>query len=172
MDRVSIYITLIFFLLIISPLWSAIKNLYNFIVGCINTSKKTMILNDELNNLSKREFEMWCSKFLKGNDFEEVQLSAEGSEIKCSKNGIPYYVDCRKSLNNRPISLNIEDIKIMVGAMVGNNIKNGIIITTGKISDEALRFIETLPEGISIKYFEGEYFNIELYSLDYVPVIN
>ena len=73
-----------------------------------------------------------------------------GKDIICEKNSEKFYVECKRySISD---SITAFEIEKLLGAMICDNINNGIIITTGTISDEAKSILNKIekPYNISI----------------------
>lgn len=132
-------------------------------------------LREELYNLSPREFELWCGDFLKGKGYTGVTVSPPGPDggvdIKCFYNEEEVYVECKRYYykNNAPFKVDKDVVRKLVGAMEGNAIKHGMIITTGIATSGALEFIKTLPEEYTIDVFQGDTFDLvyEVESFDF-----
>lgn len=106
-----------------------------------------------VHRLTPREFEIWCSEYLSKLGFTNVTLLPlgpnGGKDIICEKDSEKYYVECKRySLNNSISPLQIENL---LGAMISDNINNGIIITTGTISDDVRSILSKINKPYNIK---------------------
>jgi len=113
--------------------------------------------NNQLYNLVHRltphEFEIWCSEYLSQLGFTNIFLLPlgpdGGKDIICEKDSQKFYVECKRySLNNSISTLQVEKL---LGAMISNNINNGIIITTGTISDDVNSILSKINKPYNIK---------------------
>ena len=113
--------------------------------------------NNQLYNLVHRltphEFEIWCSEYLSKLGFNNIILLPlgpdGGKDIICEKGSEKFYVECKRySLNN---SISILQVEKLLGAMISDNINNGIIITTGSISDDVKSILSKVNEPYNIK---------------------
>lgn len=154
------------FILLGKFLMNTLNSVIELLINLIDLNKK-IILRNELYNLSPREFELWCGDFLKSNNYENVVVSPVGPDggvdIKCTKNEVPIYVECKRYVLHKKASFKVDAaiVKKLLGAMTADKVFHGIIITTGIITEDALVFINTLPKSISIKYYDGSFFNTE-----------
>ena len=120
-------------------------------------SDKNFEGNNPLYNLVHRltphEFEIWCSEYLSQLGFTNIILppSVEdgGKDIICEKDSEKFYVECKRySLNN---SISILQVEKLLGAMISDNIHNGIIITTGTVSDDVKSTLSKINKPYNIK---------------------
>lgn len=127
-----------FIIILFSPLiGKLIKNLFLYI-----KSYKAFKIDTPLYNLAyrltPREFEIWCSEYLSNLGFSNIVLlplgSDGGKDIICEKDSDKFYVECKKYHGDNSISQ--FHIEKLLGTMIADNINNGIIITTGSISDD------------------------------------
>jgi len=129
----------------------------------------------DLYNLTPSEFEDWCSFLLRRLGYRNVivtpSTSDGGKDIVCQKDGEIYYVECKKYLfkelaehlekNGHSGELNPqlvgrEVLQKFVGAMVGDRVYNGLVITTSDFHDNALEYVSTLPERYKIELIDGK----------------
>lgn len=120
-------------------------------------SYKNLEGNNQLYNLVHRltphEFEIWCSEYLSQLGFTNIILLPlgpdGGKDIICEKDSQKFYVECKRySLNN---SISILQVEKLLGAMISDNINNGIIITTGTISDDVKSTLSKINKPYNIK---------------------
>lgn len=157
--------TILFIIVVFSSIKLILKviSLIKFYVkesNDIKRLKEGKLSLSDLDNLSPKEFQLWCASFLKKEGFIDISINNDDSynSILCSKNDDTYYAECIKSYEHRNInySVNIEYCRKLVGAMIGHNIKKGIIITTGVVTKEAMEYISSLPESYSITVYDGK----------------
>lgn len=124
----------------------------------IKRLKEGKLSLSDLNNLSPKEFQLWCASFLKKEGFIDVSMNYDDTckNIICSKNDDTYYAKCIKCYQCKDMNhfVTTEVCRQLVGAMVGDNIKKGIIVTTGSITKEAIDYISSLPESYSITVYD------------------
>lgn len=136
---------------------SRIKFTYN-----IKRLKHGILNIDDIHDLTPNEFEHWCGDFLKKQGFKDVYVTPkspdEGKDIVCEKNNKKYYVECKKYANSRNAKFKVTKniCKKLVGAMVGDGIANGIIITTGIFTKDSLEYINTLPAQYDFILYDGK----------------
>lgn len=112
------------------------------------------LLSNLAYRLTPHEFEIWCSEYLSNIGFNNIVVLPlgpdGGKDIICEKNSEKFYVECKRySISD---SITAFEIEKLLGAMICDNINNGIIITTGTISDEAKSILNKIekPYNISI----------------------
>ena len=112
------------------------------------------LLSNLAHRLTPHEFEIWCSEYLSNIGFNNIVVLPlgpdGGKDIICEKNSEKFYVECKRySIYD---SITAFEIEKLLGAMICDNINNGIIITTGTISDEAKSILNKIekPYNISI----------------------
>lgn len=106
-----------------------------------------------VHRLTPHEFEIWCSEYLSKLGFTNILLLPlgpdGGKDIICEKDSQKFYVECKRySPNNSITTLQVEKL---LGAMISDNINNGIIITTGSISDDVKSTLSKINEPYNIK---------------------
>ncbi|QGU00835.1 hypothetical protein SYNTR_2241 [Candidatus Syntrophocurvum alkaliphilum] len=124
--------------------------------------KYGLLSKKDIYNLEPYEFELWCANFLEKLDYSSVEVTTEhydgGKDIICEKDGEKVYVECKryayKGIYYNEISRDI--IQKLVGAMVGDGIRKGIIMTTSKVSDRSREYINKLPPEYQIKVLDGD----------------
>ncbi|WP_461207404.1 restriction endonuclease [Clostridium sp. DL1XJH146] len=128
----------------------------------INSSETGEININDILDLSPFEFEHWCEIFLEkeGYIIESIKnLSGDGKvDIICKRGTETYYVECKKHNKKSKSKLIIDTntINKLLGSMVKDEIKNGMIITTGVISKSAIQYIKTMPKEYNFKLYDGE----------------
>ena len=106
-----------------------------------------------VHRLTPHEFEIWCSEYLYQLGFTNIiilHLGPDGGkDIICEKDSEKFYVECKRySINN---SISILQVEKLLGAMISNNINNGIIITTGTVSDDVKSILSKINKPYNIK---------------------
>lgn len=146
----NLYIS--FVIIIFTPLLGKIiKKSYDlYILNKKFKSGNTLL--ELLNRLTPREFEIWSREYLSSIGYTNVILTApspdEGRNIICTKNSNTVYVKCKS--NTTENSITHKDIEMLLGAMISDNIKKGLIITTNLVSDSACELINNLQPPYSI----------------------
>lgn len=146
-------------------------------------SEKTRIELDVLKVLSKHEcfglfkdapaqFEKWAAKFfaLKGYTIYEVtRAQKDGSKdlILKDKSGNTIYVACKLAdPGNWDMNIDLPVAQKLVGAMVADAVKKGLILTTASLTDNAIAYLgQVNSRGYEVKYIDGDALVTELYGL-------
>lgn len=125
--------------------------------------KENIISVDDIHHLTPREFELWVGKILKIIGYSDIQVTNlgpdGGKDIICKFGDLTTYVECKRYLDNDSKALyKVDDeiVKKLVGAMIGDNVTNGIICTTGVVTEDAIKFIESLTGDITIEIVDGK----------------
>lgn len=147
-DSIFTYIVIIIF----SPLLGrVIKEIYDYII-VINESHKEPTLLKLVCRLTPKEFQIWCGEYLSYLGYNNIQIISpnisSAINIICNKNNETFYVQCTRYTINS--SINTEDIETLVGAMISNNIKKGLIITTGYVNNECKSLLTELSTKVKI----------------------
>lgn len=153
-------------------------------IGLKAYSNILKILNEKLNSFHKREwfkyaflsrkhlvqlstenFEDWCCDFLNRSGYSNVTITSAWDDnkfktITCINNGKKVYVWCKltneiKETEDDYGTLGRPELQQFVGTMEHDNIAEGIVITTGDFSDEALEYAKKLPKRLSIDLYDG-----------------
>ncbi|EKY26265.1 restriction endonuclease [Clostridium celatum] len=108
--------------------------------------------------LTPYEFEIWSGEYLTKLGFTNVTvlpLEMDGEkDIICYKNNEKYYVKCKRySLTN---SVTLYQAEKLLGAMIADDVDNGIIITTGHISKDAKAFLSSLKKPYNIDIISAD----------------
>jgi hypothetical protein len=129
------------------------KNLYRW--------KNGIITLDDLNHLTPAEFQYWCGDFIKKLGFTDIihsKLCTDGiNNIKCRKFGETAYILCVGNITSSKSRLKVDEAvcKQLVGTMVQSEVTSGMIITCGSITDNAIKYINTLPQEYRIQLLDG-----------------
>lgn len=119
-----------------------------------------------LSKLSSYEFESYCSYFLIKKGYSNVDMSSEsfngGVSMTCIGSDFrKVYVSCIKSIdkesNNDDNYENVgrPELQKFIGAMVHDEVPNGIVITNGNFSNDAYKYIDKLSNDYNIKLIDG-----------------
>ncbi|WP_186429649.1 restriction endonuclease [Clostridium sp. BSD9I1] len=148
------------FLIIETIKYSRLRRLFTL---DINRLKHGIVrVNDLHDNLTPNEFEHWCGEFLEKEGFLDVFVTAKGpdggKDIICRKGNDKCYVECKRYAYSDNAKFKVDDniVRKLIGAMVGDNITNGIIITSGVFTDEAINYIITLPSRYKFDFYDGK----------------
>ena len=145
-------------------------NLFQFISK--SNKEKNIIESSNLSKISLKdillltplEFEIFCESYLSFAGYNNIEhvvadefTGDGGKDIICSKNNEKYYVECKRYSNksDAPFLVDISIVRKLLGAMIGDNINKGIIITTGNITDDAKEFCNNLQSSFSIEFITG-----------------
>lgn len=130
--------------------------------GEIEELKSGNISLDNLHNLSPSEFEHWCAIFLEKDGYTDIVVTSEksdgGKDIVCKKGDETYYIECKRySYSTKAKNfVDIGVVRKLLGSMEGDRVTNGIIITSGIVTQEALDYANTLPKSYSIDIYDGK----------------
>lgn len=119
-----------------------------------------------LSNLTYKEFENFCSYFLTKNHYANIYTVSEafngGISLICSDSNFDkVYVGCikcdsKENKNNDVYnSTGRPELQKFIGAMVHDKIYNGIVITNGDFTKEAIEYINNLPKHYNIELIDG-----------------
>lgn len=128
----------------------------------IEELKNGSISLDDLHNLSPSEFEHWCATFLEKEGYIDIVVTSEksdgGKDIICKKCDETYYIECKRYSYSKKAKhfVDIEVVRKLLGSMEGDGVTNGIIITSGIVTHEALEYSNTLPSPYSIDIYDGK----------------
>ena len=160
MNSIEIILILIFSILLIKTIGNIVTKFLKFKTDEFKYSVN--VTKDNINKLTGIEFEGFCKwLFESTNEYSNVEITPESNDhgrdlILTSLDGDKIYVECKRYNLSAPISKNdpdtsSEDFQIgrvicqkLVGSMVSDNINKGIIITTGTIHPNAIKYIEKL----------------------------
>ena len=110
------------------------------------------LLSNLAYRLTPHEFEIWCSEYLSNLGFTNIILLPigpdAGKDIICEKNSEKFYIECKRYSPNSYISS--FQVEKLLGSMISDNIKNGLIITTGDLSKEAKDTLKKIKKPYNI----------------------
>lgn len=140
----STNLLILFLIIIFSPIIGKILKI-SFDLFMLNKQfKNGSTLLELLNRLTPREFEIWSMEYLSSLGYCNVILTDpyldKDKNIICSKNNRTIYVKCKNGLTQNKITY--KDIEKLLGSMISNGIKEGIIITTCSIDNDIYEILE------------------------------
>lgn len=110
------------------------------------------LLSNLAHRLTPHEFEIWCSEYLSNLGFTNIMVLPigpdAGKDIICEKNSEKFYIECKRYSHNSYISS--FQVEKLLGSMISDNIKNGLIITTGDLSKEAKDTLKKIKKPYNI----------------------
>lgn len=110
------------------------------------------LLSNLAHRLTPHEFEIWCSEYLSNLGFTNIMVLPigpdAGKDIICEKNSEKFYIECKRYSPNSYISS--FQVEKLLGSMISDNIKNGLIITTGYLSKEAKDTLKKIKKPYNI----------------------
>ena len=109
-------------------------------------------LSNLAHRLTPHEFEIWCSEYLSNLGFTNIMVLPigpdAGKDIICEKNSEKFYIECKRYSPNSYISS--FQVEKLLGSMISDNVKNGLIITTGDLSKEAKDTLKKIKKPYNI----------------------
>lgn len=160
----------LFFIVLVMAIIPSLKLVYLFkeLISAILNSNNNLrrwqcgsIILEDIYNLTSKEFEFWCGEFISRLGYTKIFYSPNEDEdtisLICSLYNEKVYVVCKKFLY-APAATSVinEDIcKKLIGAMLHDGVKRGIIITSGIIADSAIKYINTLPKSYKLELLDG-----------------
>lgn len=127
----------------------------------ISKVKSGYLSSYNLHCLSPFEFEEWCKNFLIKlgyNDVQRVEIHGTkgdgGKDIICSTGGMKVYVECKRYHPEFGL-VDSGVVEKLLGAMAGDEVYDGVIMTTGRLTKDAREFMESIPYPYSIEVLEG-----------------
>lgn len=110
------------------------------------------LLSNLAYRLTPHEFEIWCSEYLSNLGFTNIMVLPigpdAGKDIICEKNSEKFYIKCKRYSPNSYISS--FQVEKLLGSMISDNVKNGLIITTGDLSKEAKDTLKKIKKPYNI----------------------
>jgi len=166
-NQIFLFLFLLYLSLTILRLYNLLKDFCKYSKDISRLKNGIITLND-IYNLTPNEFEHWCGEFIKSQGFSNIIVSAKGSDggkdIICTLNEETYYVECKRYYRTNLVDLSIA--QKLIGSMIPNNIKNGIIITTSSFTEDTLLYLSKLPKHYNIQVFDGASLLNENYMYD------
>jgi restriction endonuclease Mrr len=119
-------------------------------------------------HLTQYKFEEWCIYVLESMGYKNLTNVSELIEggvniIAPDKNKTTYIStrlyglesDDKKNLNDKYFKIGRPELQKFVGALVHDNITDGILITTGDFTEEAINYVKSLPAMYSVVLIDG-----------------
>lgn len=171
MNKYEIFLLLIVLIILFKSLTPFIEKIRGFKNEQLKFTMR--IKKENINRLTGFEFEGFCQwLFQNSPEYKNVELTPPSNDggvdlILTNANDEKIYVECKKydfdptlaykNENNGSDEFSIGRVicQKLVGAMVANNIKKGIIVTTGSVSPNALEYIGMLEANsdLSLKIY-------------------
>lgn len=172
MNKYEIFLLLLVLIILFKSLTPLIEKIRGFKNEQLKFTMR--IKKENIDRLTELEFEGFCQWLFQDNpEYKSAELTPPNNDcgvdlILTNANDEKIYVDCKKHDAHSNLDNKAEGRKEflisrvicqkLVGAMVANNIKKGIIVTTGSISPNALEYIEKLKENSGL--------SLEIYTMD------
>lgn len=132
------------------------------------TTKDLDIIECKIKNMEGRQFEIFCNWLFKNmGKYESVTLTPERNDkgrdlILVDRSSETTLVECKRYTDKATITeefmIGREICQKLIGAMVVDNVKKGIVITTGNVHQNAWDYINKLEKNTDIR--------IEIMNLD------
>lgn len=171
MNKYEIFLLLIVLIILFKSLTPFIEKIRGFKNEQLKFTMR--IKKENINRLTGFEFEGFCQwLFQNSPEYKSVELTPPSNDggvdlILTNANDEKIYVECKKydfhpTLTHKDKNNGSDEFFIgrvicqkLVGAMVANNIKEGIIVTTGSVSPNALEYIGMLEANsdLSLKIY-------------------
>ena len=141
-----------FIIILFAPLMGKlIKKIITYYKSYKNFKSDTQLYS-LIHRLTPHEFEIWCSEYLSTLGFSNIILLPLGPDggknIICEKDSQKFYIECKRYSPNSYISS--FQVEKLLGSMISDNIKNGLIITTGDLSKEAKDTLKKIKKPYNI----------------------
>ena len=118
------------------------------------------------------EFEKWISEFLTLKGYKNASITPKDNDdgkdlVVQNKKGEKVYVLCKLGDPGNWIkNVTMQDAQRFIGSMAGEGVKNGLVITTADISQDAKNYLIKLNGlGYKLQIIEGDALVKELYDL-------
>ncbi len=119
-----------------------------------------------LSQLSFSEFEEFCSYYLTKNNYANINFVSEsfhgGLTLICSDSNFnKIYVSCiqsdsKENNNNDDYnSIGRPELQKFIGCMLHDEILNGIVMSNGYFTKEAMDYVNSLPKEYNIQLMDG-----------------
>lgn len=141
-----------FIIILFSPLIGKLIKNITIYYKSYKELKKSDLLYNLVHRLTPHEFEIWCSEYLSNLGFTNIMVLPigpdAGKDIICEKNSEKFYIECKRYSPNSYISS--FQVEKLLGSMISDNVKNGLIITTGDLSKEAKDTLKKIKKPYNI----------------------
>jgi|LFRM01.1.fsa_nt_gb restriction endonuclease Mrr len=121
-----------------------------------------IVIKQELLRLKDPELmNRWITRLLEMLGYSDVKqniLNEEsGYDFTCLEKGRKVLIACKlQKARDYEEPLTTGTVQKLVGAMVGDRVKKGLLLTTGELTEEARRYIERLPVSYKITVLDGQ----------------
>jgi len=174
MNKYEILVLLIVLIILFKSLTPFIEKIRGFKSEQLKFTMR--IKKENIDRLTGLQFEGFCQWLFQDNpQYKNVELTPFGNDggvdlILTNTDDEKIYVECKRynsqfTLENEAEVKESGELFIgrvicqkLVGAMMANNIKKGIIVTTGSVSPNALEYIRKLVENSEL--------SLEIYTMD------
>lgn len=119
----------------------------------IKKLKNKQLNISEINRLTDYEYMLFCEEYFRGLGYEDFGILNNDKIIKnivCRREDKKVLLRCSKS------SINNEDVLDFIGAMIKNNIYEGVVVYSGKIETSAMKISEKNKNKFSIAFVDIE----------------
>lgn len=171
MNKYEIFLLLIVLIILFKSLTPFIEKVRGVKLEQLKFTMR--VKKENINKLTGLQFEGFCQWLFQNNpEYKDVELAPPNNDggvdlILTDTNDEKIYVECKRYDYNQDLANNDDNngseeffigrviCQKLVGAMVANNVKRGIIVTTGSISPNALEYIGKLEENsdLSLKIY-------------------
>lgn len=127
--------------------------------------KYGLVSRKHLAELSIGDFENWCFNLLEKLGYKNIEIASSWryenyKTIISTKYKKTIYVWCKLAKEIDEYSDNYEsigrpDVQRFIGTLEHDNVTDGIIITTGDFTSEALKYVNSLPNKFNISIYDG-----------------
>ncbi len=154
-------------LLIIFLILDRVQNILNRrreVINDENTARLEVlkiVIKDELYRFKDCEtVNGWITRLLQMSGYTDLKAKPfeedSAYDYVCNKGNQKVYVACKLwNVNHFDAALTRATAQKLVGAMVGDRVKKGLIITAGSLTDEAQKYLKTLPVSYRIEVLDG-----------------
>ncbi len=154
-------------LLIIFLIVDRIQNIYNRRNQAQLDEERTklevlkIVAKDELHLMGEPDsVYRWVARLLKMMGYTEVvekELMEDSAyDYTCTSGERTIYIACKLwNIKEFDAPVRRSAVQRLVGAMVGDRVKKGMIITTGTLTDEAASYLKSLPVSYKIEILDG-----------------
>lgn len=141
----KIFLTIILFILLFKSIYPVLNKVLTFKEEEFKFT--TTVKKENIDKLSDMEFKGFCKWLLEGsNAYSNIIINGPSNNssfdlLLSSDDNENIYVKCQRGNDNL---LNKNTCEILVGSMIGDNVKMGLILTTSDIEDSALDYINNI----------------------------
>lgn len=119
-------------------------------------------------SFTEYKFQEWCSGIVESMGYKNLTNTSEmlegGINLIARDNGRITYISTRlygldsgdkKNVSDKYIKVGRPELQKFVGALVHDGVTDGIMITTGDFTEEAVSYVKSLPDKYSIVLIDG-----------------